>query len=99
MKAEEFEFLATLLKRGSGLSLTLDKKERITSRLKSVAARHGFASVPALIQALKNGNEQLERCVMEAASTRDTSFFRDSAAFDALRDRILPTLLLARSAN
>src|SRR6266436_4363579 len=99
MKGEEFEFLASLLKRGSGLSLTPEKTELITGRLKAVAERHGFSTVPALVQALRNGNEQLERSVIEAATTRDTSFFRDSAAFDALRDQILPALSRARAAN
>jgi chemotaxis protein methyltransferase CheR len=97
MKGEEFEFLASLLKRGSGLSLTPERTELITGRLKAVAERHGFATIPALVQALRNGNESLVRSVIEAATTRDTSFFRDSIAFDALRDQILPALLRARS--
>ena len=99
MKGEEFEFLASLLKRGSGLSLTPEKAELITGRLEAVAERHGFATIPALVQALRAGNEQLERSVIEAATTRDTSFFRDRVAFDALRDQILPALLRARAAN
>src|SRR5882757_9776360 len=99
MKGEEFEFLASLLKRGSGLSLTPEKTELIKSRLKAVAERHGFATIPALVQALRSGNEQLARSVIEAATTRDTSFFRDAVTFDALRDQILPALLRARSAT
>ena len=97
MKREEFEFLASLLKRGSGLSLTPEKTELITSRLEAVAERHGFATIPALVQALKLGNEPLARSVIEAATTRDTSFFRDALAFDALHDEILPAVLRARS--
>ena len=97
MKREEFEFLASLLKRGSGLSLTPEKTELITSRLKAVAERHGFGTIPTLVQALRAGNEPLARLVIEAATTRDTSFFRDSLTFDALRDEILPAVLRARS--
>jgi chemotaxis protein methyltransferase CheR len=99
MKGEEFEFLASFLKRGSGLSLSAEKAELITDRLKAVAERHGFATIRVLVQALRSGNKQLARSVIEAATTRDTSFFRDRVAFDALRDQILPTLLRARSAN
>jgi chemotaxis protein methyltransferase CheR len=99
MKGEEFEFLASLLKRGSGLSLTPQKADLITGRLKAVAERQGFSSLAALVQALRNGDERLEHSVIEAAATRDTSFFRDSLAFDALRDQILPALLRARAAN
>jgi chemotaxis protein methyltransferase CheR len=99
MKGEEFEFLASLLKRGSGLSLTPEKADLITGRLKAVAERQGFSSLAALVQALRNGDERLEHSVIEAAATRDTSFFRDSLAFDALRDQILPALLRARAAN
>ena len=99
MKREEFEFLASLLKRSSGLSLTPEKTELITSRLKTVAEQHGFATIRALVQALRAGNEPLARAVIEAATTRDTSFFRDRVAFDALRDQILPGVLRARSAT
>jgi len=81
MKGEEFKFLASLLKRGSGLSLTPDKAKLITGRLKAVADRHGFSTVPALVQALRSGDERLEHSVIEAATTRDTSFFRDAIAF------------------
>ena len=99
MKGEEFEFLASLLKRRSGLSLTAEKADLITGRLKAVAERHGFSSLAALVQALRNGDERLEHSVIEAAATRDTSFFRDSLAFEALRNQILPALLRARAAN
>lgn len=99
MKGEEFEFLASLLKRRSGLSLTPEKAELITGRLEAVAERHGFSTIAALVQALKRGDERLEHSVIEAATTRDTSFFRDSVPFDALRDQILPVLLRARAAK
>jgi len=99
MTGEEFEFLASLLKRGSGLSLTPEKADLIMGRLKAVAERQGFSSLAALVQALRNGDERLEHSVIEAAATRDTSFFRDSVAFDALRGQILPALLRVRAAN
>src|SRR5258706_4794414 len=99
MEGEDFEFLASLLKRGSGLSLTPKRAELIAGRLEAVAERHGFATIPAMEQALRSGNQQLERSVIEAATTRDTSFFRDRIAFDALRDQILPALARARAAN
>ena len=99
MEGEEFEFLASLLKRGSGLSLTPEKAKLIADRLEAVAGRHGFSTTAALVQALKSGDEQLEHSVIEAAATRDTSFFRDSIPFDALRDHILPVLLRARAAK
>src|SRR5438093_13419356 len=96
MKREEFEFLASLLKRGSGLSLTPEKIELIASRVKAVAERQGFGTIPTLVQALRSGHEPLARLVIEAATTRDTSFFRDCLTFDALRDEILPAVLRAR---
>ncbi len=99
MTGEEFEFLASLLKRGSGLSLSPGKADLIMGRLKAVAERQGFSSLAALVQALRNGDERLEHSVIEAAATRDTSFFRDSVAFDALRGQILPALLRVRAAN
>ena len=96
MRREDFQFLAELLKRASGLSLNPGRAELILSRLKPVAERHGFGSVPDLVRELRHGDAPLARAVVEAMTIQDTSFFRDSAVFDSFRDCLLPRLLRSR---
>jgi len=96
MKREDFDFLADLLKRGSGLAMNPGKAPMVTARLKRVAERHGFSAVAALVDALKRGNAPLERAVNEAMATQDTSFFRDAAVFEVFRKAALPKLAGAR---
>jgi chemotaxis protein methyltransferase CheR len=99
MTREDFSFLAEFFKLRSGLSFDESKTELIESRLKPLAERRGLATISALINELKAGNEALARAVGEAMTIRDTSFFRDGAAFDAFRDQIVPALMRDRMAQ
>src|SRR5262245_49989221 len=96
MGREDFQFLAGLLKRACGIELTPAHAELTKGRLKRIAERHGFASASSLIAALRAGEERLASPVIEAMTIHDTSFFRDRAAFDSLRDVVLPRLRSAR---
>jgi len=96
MGREDFQFLAGLLKRVCGIELTPARAELAKSRLKRVAERYGFASTSSLITALRSGEGRLLSAIVEAMTIRDTSFFRDRASFDSLRDIVLPRLRAAR---
>lgn len=97
MAPEDFQFLARLLRRRSGLSLTLDKGALMTRRLGPVMRRFDFKDIPSLIEELKAGREALAEAVTEAMAVNDSSFFRDPALFDALRQQVLPRLIAARA--
>jgi chemotaxis protein methyltransferase CheR len=99
MKREDFDFLADLLKRGSGLSLHPDKDPQTGTRLKRIAERHGFSTVMALVRELECGNMPLARVVTEAMTIQDTAFFRDREVFDGFHDTVLPKLLRARASR
>ncbi|HEY4266373.1 MAG TPA: protein-glutamate O-methyltransferase CheR [Micropepsaceae bacterium] len=99
LRQEDFRFLAELMKRTSGLVVTQDRANLILSRLQPVAELHGFADVSHLVADLRYGNEPLTRAVIEAMTIRDTSFFRDSAAFKSFEDTLLPRLLRSRMAK
>jgi chemotaxis protein methyltransferase CheR len=95
-----FEYLAGLLKEGSGLVLGTDKGYLVESRLAPVAQRHGHASIDALIAALRlspRGPVMTE--VVEAMTTNESFFFRDGKPFDILRTKFLPELLERRAAS
>jgi chemotaxis protein methyltransferase CheR len=93
----DFDRLAELLKRRSGLVLTADKTHLVASRLAPVARRYGFRKTDQLLAELRHAPEEMERAVTEAMMTNESSFFRDKAVFDHFRGVILPSLLSARA--
>lgn len=99
MAPENFQFLARLLRRRSGLSLTLDKRSLLARRLEPVMRRFDFKDVESLIVELRAGREALAEAVTEAMTVNESSFFRDPAFFDALREQVLPRLAAARAGD
>src|SRR5437764_157336 len=97
MAPDDFQFLARLLRRRSGLSLTLDKRALIGRRLAPVMRRFDFKDIAALIAELRLGREALAEAVTEAMTVNESSFFRDPALFGNFAARVLPRLLAARS--
>ena len=95
----EFQALAAMLKKRSGLILTADKGYLVETRLGPVAQKFGLAGIDALITALAKGNEPLARAVTEAMTTNETSFFRDSKPFDLFRNEILPRVIERKAAT
>jgi chemotaxis protein methyltransferase CheR len=93
--SENFNFLARLLHRRSGLLLTAEKAGLIDRRLTPVMRRFGLKDFAALTDALRHGHDALADAVVEAMTVNETFFFRDPAQFDALR-ALLPPLLAAR---
>ena len=91
-------FLATFLKTRAGLVITADKTYLIESRLQPVARKHKFPSLAELVTALKfRPSEAVVRDVIDAMTTHETSFFRDTRPFEVFRTGVLPKLLAART--
>ncbi|MBX7248660.1 MAG: protein-glutamate O-methyltransferase CheR [Caulobacteraceae bacterium] len=87
------EHLAAVLKAVSGFVLTPDKHYLIEPRLAPVARRYGMASVEQVLGKLRTQpDEELIWSVAEAMSVNETTFFRDKAPFDLLRDEVAPAL-------
>lgn len=98
MIASQFEYLKQFLKAKSGLVLTNEKQYLVESRLLPVARRHGHAGLAELIQAMqKPGALQLCSDVVEAMTTNESFFFRDSTPFQHFREVMLPAMLKARA--
>jgi chemotaxis protein methyltransferase CheR len=99
MSPAEFEFVAQMLKRRSGLVLNTDKLYLLESRLGPVARKHSLAGLPAIAAKLKAGDEVLARDVTEAMTTNESFFFRDKTPFDHFEKLMLPALLKARAGS
>jgi chemotaxis protein methyltransferase CheR len=100
MTGNDFKYIADLLKRRSGLIITQDKIYLLETRLSAIMREHSLAGLPALIEALRQpGAEALRDRVVDAMTTNETSFFRDSHPFDTLRKTVLPGLIESRAAS
>lgn len=93
MKPEDFDFIAKMIKQRSGLALTQDKIYLLESRLQPVARSHGLNDLDALISALRMRQDATMIAeVVEAMTTNESSFFRDTKPFDQLRNVVVPML-------
>lgn len=90
---DDYTFVCALLRGASGLSLGPGKEYLLESRLPPVAKMYGFATLAALIAALRNRpHAELVKAVSDAMTTGETLFFRDTVPFEMLRASVLPQL-------
>lgn len=99
MTPQEFEFVAALLKRRSGLVLTYDKVYLLTSRIAPLIRKLNVPSQEALVANLRKGDRAAEDALVEAMTTNETYFFRDPNVFDQFKATILPQMLKARAGS
>lgn len=98
MRIGDFDYYRDLLKQKSGLTLTQDKSYLLDSRLTPVARKWNYPTLEAMTVALRAvPPADLVKDVVEAMTTNETSFFRDTKPFDQFRDILLPYFQKARS--
>lgn len=97
MTPQDFEVMATLVRERSGLVLSEDKAYLLESRLTPITRKQGMSSLEDLIAAVKtNQDEGLISEIVEAMTTNESLFFRDSKPFNQLKELIFPQLLKSR---
>lgn len=89
---KDFELVRNLVFKQAGIVLDTGKDYLIESRLAGLARKAQVASIAQLMQKLTARHSATERDVVDAMTTNETSFFRDTHPFDALRKSILPDL-------
>ena len=98
MTDTQFEYLCQFIRRESAIVLEPGKEYLVESRLGPVARREGLASVGELGQRLQVTRAATLRAqIVDAMTTNETSFFRDSHPWQTLRETLLPQLIAARS--
>ena len=91
MKTTDFDLYKDLLKKKSGLVLTPDKSYLLESRLTPVAKKWGFENLEAMSAKLIGvPDPKLVVDIVEAMTTNETSFFRDTKPFDIFKGTVLP---------
>jgi chemotaxis protein methyltransferase CheR len=100
MTSPDFMFIAAFLKERSGLIITPDKMYLLETRLAPILRERGLGGLPALVDLLRQpGPSPVKDKVVDAMTTNETSFFRDSHPFDTLRKSIVPGLIERRAAT
>jgi chemotaxis protein methyltransferase CheR len=95
--APQFEFLRGLLRRRTGVCIDDAKQYLVVARLLPIVRQRKLPSIETLIDRIRQGvDPSLEKDVLCAMMTHETSFFRDKAPFEALR-RIVAELVARRA--
>jgi chemotaxis protein methyltransferase CheR len=97
LSPETLNELSRLIQRWSGLALGPDKGYLIRHRLGPVVRNCGFHGFDELLLRLRDDNAgaHIRAAVVEAITTKETSFFRDAWLFDALARHALPEIATA----
>ena len=87
----DYQALCTFLESASGIVLGDNKHYLVVSRLNRLVKEHNLASVGDLIQRLDKGaSQRLRQDVVDAMTTNETMWFRDTYPFELLSDKLLP---------
>ena len=100
MNKADFDFLSSLLRNRSGLVLSDEKAYLLESRLGPVARKHGLTTVDEIAAQLRTRpSSPLELDVVEAMTTNESFFFRDTRPFDQFKEIVLTQLQEARKSS
>ena len=88
---EDFQAVCAYVHGLTGISLDKSKAYLVETRLGCLVDELGLSGYGALLAKAKaEAAKHLERRVIDAITTNETLFFRDSAPFELLREKILP---------
>ena len=94
----DLDYVRSLVLDNSAIVLERQKAYLVESRLTPLATKLGFGSLPEFVAQLRrepiNGNH---RMVVDAMTTNETYFFRDVHPFEAMRTKLVPEMIAARS--
>jgi chemotaxis protein methyltransferase CheR len=100
MTVTDFEFICQILRERSGLVLTNDKAYLLESRLLPVARKWKLATFDDLVRTIRTRmDEAVIRDVVEAMTTNESFFFRDTKPFDQFKALVLPAMLKNRASS
>lgn len=95
---DEFKIFSKYIKDISGIFLDESKAYLPETRLKTILDQTGCTSYAQLCARAKaDATKSLEKKIVDAISTNETLFFRDSGPFELLQHKILPELIDRRS--
>jgi chemotaxis protein methyltransferase CheR len=94
----DFEQIADILYRKSGLKLSADKLYLLESRLTPLARRRNHSNLAGLVaEILQRPTDALLTELTNSMMTHESFFFRDPNAFEKIKNKILPELRAHRA--
>ena len=82
----------------SGIYLDPSKSYLFETRLGTIVEEHGCKTYEELHQkSRRDATKRIERQIIDAISTNETLFFRDSSPFELLKNKILPEMIDLRT--
>jgi chemotaxis protein methyltransferase CheR len=100
MTPQSMAAVAELLKQRSGLVLGTEKTYLLESRLTPLMRKSNLATLDELVAAIKKDPKgALANEVVEAMTTNESLFFRDTRPFEQLKKTLLPAMAKSRAAT
>lgn len=97
LSAEEFHRISELVYRRSGISLKPGKEALVRARLAKRMRGLGIERVQDYLARIEAAGDDGEiAALVDVMTTNKTSFFREMAHFDFLRERVIPSLAAGR---
>lgn len=94
MNAGDFDFVRKLVKERAAIALDDTKQYLVETRLNPVAQKHCGGSFDELMRRLRASQYgEIHMHVVEAMTTNETYFFRDTTPFEAMKKVVLPALI------
>ena len=94
LSAPDFDYVTQLLLDRAAIRLNNTQEYLVRSRLEPLAKQLGLPDLSALVEQLRSQPfGELHSQVVEAMTTNETSFFRDTHPFETLKNVVLPELL------
>lgn len=89
----EYQSFKTFLQEAAGILLGDNKQYLVASRLGKLMQQHGIDSLGQLVEKMQQATQRsLKEAVIDAMTTNETLWFRDTHPFNIFRSRLLPEL-------
>ncbi|WP_111496342.1 MULTISPECIES: CheR family methyltransferase [Marinobacter] len=89
---QEYDAFKTFLQDACGILLGENKQYLVKSRLRKILEENGFDTLGGLVKQLQRPRDPLRQVVIDAMTTNETLWFRDTHPFRILTERLLPEL-------
>jgi chemotaxis protein methyltransferase CheR len=93
LQATDFSFVTQMVRQRSSIDLQPGKEYLVESRLAPIARSLGEKDVGGLVARLRKGDAALSDAVVDALTTNETSWFRDTHPFDVFTQHLLPEVV------
>lgn len=92
----DFEQFRVFLEKACGILLGENKQYLVSSRLNKLMEQQGLKSLGELVQRIQTQPRSgLREMVVDAMTTNETLWFRDTYPFEVLKNKVLPAAIKA----